>query len=80
MLSFNLKIFFLRNNPLAIQLFLVLEIIRYRVTEQFTLAAFSCTSAVYEEGENTAGKSSASLIRMFNVVDELSPSLFGPLS
>lgn len=44
-----------------------------------TFAAFSCTSAVYEEGENTAGKSSASLIRMLSVVVELSP-LFGPLS
>ena len=44
-----------------------------------TLAAFSGTSAEYEEGENTAGKSSASWTKIFNVVDELSP-LFGPPS
>lgn len=44
-----------------------------------TLAAFSGTFAEYEEGENTAGKSSASWTKIFNVVDELSP-LFGPPS
>ena len=46
---------------------------------KLTLAAFSGTSAVYEEGENSAGKSSASSIRIFSVVLELRP-LPGPLS
>lgn len=46
---------------------------------KMTLAAFSGTFAEYEEGENTAGKSSASWTKIFNVVDELSP-LFGPPS
>ena len=44
-----------------------------------TLAAFSGTSASYEEGENSAGRSSASSMRIFSVVLELSP-LPGPLS
>lgn len=44
-----------------------------------TLAAFSGTSASYDEGENSAGRSSASSMRIFSVVLELSP-LPGPLS
>ena len=44
-----------------------------------TLAAFSGTSASYEEGENSAGRSSASSMRIFSVVLELRP-LPGPLS